>query len=389
MPPRSVKMKRRIFGFQRRVWWPKWTPASSSSRIETAGKGHSPLTVDVCFSRRDERGNRRQSTGTVHVADPPGRERNARILAKLFQIPRQLGRQRRLDLQTLAGEGVLEGKPARMQELTAQGGLGDAVDGIADNGQPDRREVDTDLVRPARLEVDAEKRVRVDQLHELEVRDGVARAVRVQRLARWISPVAPDRRLDPSLARSWPPSDERGVRALEPVAPDEPLKALVGLVRASDDEQSRRVAVEPVDDSRAFLVSAGGAVGEDAVDQGAGRMAGRRVDDDAGRLVDDQQLVVFVRDPELDLLGRELRSGFGRFVFDLLPTSEPTALGRRLAVNRHTAGLEQPFRGCAGSDLRQVGEEPVEPQPGRAVRNGDSSQERGGAAPGRRGAAPR
>ena len=31
MPPRSPKMKRRIFGFQRRVWWPKWTPASSSS----------------------------------------------------------------------------------------------------------------------------------------------------------------------------------------------------------------------------------------------------------------------------------------------------------------------------------------------------------------------
>src|SRR5690348_9611294 len=36
MPPRSAKMKRRIFGFQRRVWWPKWTPASSRSRMETA-----------------------------------------------------------------------------------------------------------------------------------------------------------------------------------------------------------------------------------------------------------------------------------------------------------------------------------------------------------------
>src|SRR5436305_3445914 len=34
MPDRSVKMKRRIFGFQRRVWWPKWTPASSRSRME-------------------------------------------------------------------------------------------------------------------------------------------------------------------------------------------------------------------------------------------------------------------------------------------------------------------------------------------------------------------
>src|SRR5438874_5992094 len=30
-------MNRRIFGFQRRVWWPKWTPASSSSRRVTTG----------------------------------------------------------------------------------------------------------------------------------------------------------------------------------------------------------------------------------------------------------------------------------------------------------------------------------------------------------------
>src|ERR687885_1962707 len=43
MPPRSVKMKRRILGFQRRVWWPKWTPASSSSRIETTGTDSAPF----------------------------------------------------------------------------------------------------------------------------------------------------------------------------------------------------------------------------------------------------------------------------------------------------------------------------------------------------------
>src|SRR5690242_5618879 len=35
MPPRSPKMKRFIFGFQRRVWWPKCTPASRSSRMLT------------------------------------------------------------------------------------------------------------------------------------------------------------------------------------------------------------------------------------------------------------------------------------------------------------------------------------------------------------------
>ncbi len=36
IPPRSPKMKRRILGFHRRVWWPKWTPASSSSLMPTS-----------------------------------------------------------------------------------------------------------------------------------------------------------------------------------------------------------------------------------------------------------------------------------------------------------------------------------------------------------------
>src|SRR5579875_2533005 len=35
MPLRSQKMNRFIFGFQRRVWWPKWTPASSNCLMVT------------------------------------------------------------------------------------------------------------------------------------------------------------------------------------------------------------------------------------------------------------------------------------------------------------------------------------------------------------------
>ena len=39
MPLRSPKMKRFIFGFQRRVWCPKWTPASSICRIVMTAMG--------------------------------------------------------------------------------------------------------------------------------------------------------------------------------------------------------------------------------------------------------------------------------------------------------------------------------------------------------------
>src|SRR3954470_13257469 len=65
MPPRSVKMKRFIFGFQRRVWWPKWTPASSSSFMETTGMG-APFygscgrykPADLAGCRAESRGHR-------------------------------------------------------------------------------------------------------------------------------------------------------------------------------------------------------------------------------------------------------------------------------------------------------------------------------------------
>ena len=49
IPPRSPNMKRRILGFQRRVWWPKWTPASSSSLMPiSVAKELLPWLDDVC-----------------------------------------------------------------------------------------------------------------------------------------------------------------------------------------------------------------------------------------------------------------------------------------------------------------------------------------------------
>ncbi len=45
MPFRSPKMYSFIFGFQRFVWWPKCTPASSRSFIAIAAKLFSSFTV--------------------------------------------------------------------------------------------------------------------------------------------------------------------------------------------------------------------------------------------------------------------------------------------------------------------------------------------------------
>ena len=61
------------------------------------------------------------------------------------------------------------------------------------------------------------------------------------------------------------------------------------LFGAGDDEESRCVAVEPVDDAGPLgLLSAHHRVSEEPVDERAGGVAGGRVDDDASGLVDNE-----------------------------------------------------------------------------------------------------
>src|SRR6266851_5513684 len=50
IPLRSPKMYSFILGFQRRVWWPKWTPASSSSFIVISTAKFPPLRIAACGS---------------------------------------------------------------------------------------------------------------------------------------------------------------------------------------------------------------------------------------------------------------------------------------------------------------------------------------------------
>src|SRR5215210_3935811 len=92
MPPRSVKMNRFIFGFQRRVWWPKWTPASRRSFMETTGMR--PLSGWLTYGRRRLGGDR---TGAATATSAPrrvgGTGRTGGIVAGCaFSQPRRAGR---------------------------------------------------------------------------------------------------------------------------------------------------------------------------------------------------------------------------------------------------------------------------------------------------------
>jgi hypothetical protein len=85
-------------------------------------------------------------------------------------------------------------------------------------------------------------------------------------------------------------------------------------------------------------------VAEQSVDERPVTPASGRVNHDACRLVDDEEVLVFVGDPERDVLSRErgLRSRSAEL--DGLAAREPVALGARAAVDEDVAGLEESGR---------------------------------------------
>ena len=262
-----------------------------------------------------------------------------------------------------------------MEELAFQAQVaGAAVERVAGHRQVDRVEVDADLVRPPGFQRHAEQGVPRQQLLDLEVRHRLARRVRVERLPHRVATVASDRCVDRPAAGARTADDEREVLARQLPRLHELLEPPVRLGRAGDHEQTRRIAVEPVDDPRPLrLVAALDVVREQPVDERSLRVARRRMDDEARRLVHDEQVLVLVRNRELDRFRDEAaRPRRRRLELELLAACEPVALRPRPSVDEHAAALEQPFGDGAGPDLRKQREKAVEPRPAGVLRDGQS-----------------
>jgi hypothetical protein len=113
-----------------------------------------------------------------------------------------------------------------------------------------------------------------------------------------------------------------------------------------------------VDDARTLRHIAARRPAEEPVDERAGGVPRRRVDDNPRRLVDDQQVLVLVGNLERDLLRRELRLRRLRLERDLLAPGQPVALRPALSVDKRPL-LEQALGGRSGADVRKRGEEAV------------------------------
>jgi hypothetical protein len=264
-----------------------------------------------------------------------------------------------------------------VQELAPEPLIRDAVHRVADDRQPDRRQMDADLVRAARLEPHVEQRVPVDQPFDFEVRDRLARRVGVERVTRRLAPVAADRRFDPPGPRARAPADERLVAPLELPGAHQLLQLLERRIAARDHEQTRGVAVEPVDDARPLLVLSARGQADEPVDQRAAGMSWGGMDDDAGRLVHDQEMFVLPGNLERHVFALEPgRRGLRNRQLELLAALEPVRLRPPLPVHDRGALLEQPLGRGARADLGQRGEEAIEPLARGLGGNGDSQRGR-------------
>jgi hypothetical protein len=117
-----------------------------------------------------------------------------------------------------------------------------------------------------------------------------------------------------------------------------------------------------VDDARALLVLPTRGQADEPVHERAARVARRRMDDDAGRLVDHEDVVVLPGDLERHLLALQYGGrAFGNRQLQLLAALEPVRLCPPLPVHDSGALLQQPLRSGARADLGQRGEETIEP----------------------------
>ena len=133
-------------------------------------------------------------------------------------------------------------------------------------------------------------------------------------------------------------------------------------VGAGDDQEPGRVAVEAVDDPRPLgFLPARDRVPEEPVDERAARVASRRVDDDPGRFVDDQQVLVLEGDAQVELLRLERRRPALRDAHrEHVARRQAVALRLRRAVDLHPALGEQALGGRPRADLLEAGEEAVQ-----------------------------
>ncbi len=216
-------------------------------------------------------------------------------------------------MQRLAGEGaarhlsawVFEGPP-----------LASSIERVADDGMADVGHMDAYLVRAACDRVATQHRGPCILLLDLEVCAGWP-PFRDHRHFLAPARVPVDRCIDNAIRgpRSSVTDCEIGLANRVPAKCYRQCE--VGAVGFGDHHDSGRVFVKSVDDARALDAPNSRqilTVMEESVDQGAGGVSSSRMNDETGRFVDQQEILVFVDDVKRDFLSLDVEGARRRFV---------------------------------------------------------------------------
>lgn len=214
-----------------------------------------------------------------------------------------------------------------------------AVDLVAEHGVAEEREVDARLVGTAGVQFGLDQRRLAERLERAHHRGCLAAAARQRGAARARGRTA-DTAVDAGFARERA-GDEREVAACHRVEAQLLLQVAGRRVVPGQHHHARGVAVEAVDDVQAVVSRlALRQLGKSTGDHGVALVLDRRVDDQTGRLVDDDHVGVEVEDRQRGQPRPARPPRPGRVVTDRRPDRHPRArIDDHEAVNQDVAGL--------------------------------------------------
>ena len=237
-----------------------------------------------------------------------------------------------------------------------------SVDGIAHNRVPQVLEMHPNLMGPAGVQLQPEQVYHLESGHYRSVGAGRT-ALGGYTHALPVVLVPCDRRVDADRTGVQMAPRQRRVAPMHPARRDGGAEPPVGKIGFGDDHEPGRIPVEPMDDSGPPFGASGegGAPGDQRIHQGVVPMAGRRMNYQTGRLVDDGEVLVLENEREGN--GRRLERSGGFVVrdlnrYDLAPGKAPGSPSE-FSIDGHTLVCHE-ARGLSPGDGHLVGEKPIE-----------------------------
>jgi hypothetical protein len=239
--------------------------------------------------------------------------------AEKLQGEGEIGRNRGLENEALAGAGMGEGKSSGVEHLAWRGaacGLAQegvvpaAINEVARHRAAEVLKMDSDLVGAAGVQVHLDASGTAKEFEDAESGAGGAAGAGGHAFA--VHAMARDGDVNFATGTGPLAADDGFVGFFDLAGGELGGEAEVGGVVFGDDQAAAGILVEAMDDAgsgdAADAAEMTGAMMEEGVDESVGGVAGGRVNDQSGGLVEDEEVVILVENLQRDVLGE----GFGR-----------------------------------------------------------------------------